>query len=261
MRTSLKAILQPVLRSKAELRAYLVKATALAVLMALVLDVINQLVFFVSWEVSIRSWLVTIAVAIIVAVPILYSIGKAHLSLHQAKADVERLSLTDPLTGLPNRRAIFNMAEKAGDSTLILVIVDIDRVKSVNDTHGHRIGDVVLCSVAQRMETRLKDVGIVGRLGGEEFAILSGKGDAEHVLASVRDVCQQIATVPVVAYGVSVIVTVSVGAAIGSGRDFDALYAHADRALYAAKAAGRNRIYRINADEGDIPREYGSRHG
>jgi diguanylate cyclase (GGDEF)-like protein len=236
------SIIRPTVRDQRELIVYVASATALAVMIALAIDVANQLVFFVDWATCFRSWAVTIFAAIVIAVPILYGIGRTHLALHQAKVTVERLSLMDPLTGLANRRAILDHAEAAAGTTLVLIIIDLDRFKSVNDTHGHRVGDLVLKSVGQQMAAELGSVGIVGRLGGEEFAVLSSDTPPDIVLRKVEGFCTHIAAMPIVAHGVAVKVTVSAGAAVGSGQSFDALYADADRALYAAKAAGRNRI-------------------
>ena len=238
----ISSIIFPTVRDQRELIVYVASATTLAVMVALAIDITNQLVFFVSWGDSLRSWAVTIFAAIVIAVPILYGIGRTHLSLHQAKAMVEQLSLMDPLTGLANRRAILDRAEAAAGTTLVLIIIDLDRFKSVNDTYGHRVGDLVLKSVAQQMAAELGSVGTIGRLGGEEFAVLSSDTPPDVVLGKVKDFCAHIAALPIVAHGVAVRVTVSAGAAIGNGQSFDALYADADRALYAAKAAGRNRI-------------------
>lgn len=239
----ISSIIRPTVRDQRELVVYVASATALAVLIALAIDIANQLAFFVDWTTSLRSWAVTIFAAIVIAVPILYGIGRTHLSLHQAKAMVEQLSLMDPLTGLANRRAILDRAEASAGTTLVLIIIDIDRFKSVNDTYGHRVGDFVLQSVGQQMAAELGGVGTVGRLGGEEFAVLSSGAPPDVVLGKVKDFCKHIAAMPIVAHGVAVKVTVSAGAAVGKGQSFEALYADADRALYAAKAAGRNRIY------------------
>jgi diguanylate cyclase (GGDEF)-like protein len=235
-------LVHPTVRDRRELVTYVASATALAIVVALGIDVINQLVFFISWGDSLRSWAVTIFAAIVIAVPILYGIGRTHLSLHQAKTMVERLSLTDPLTGLANRRAILDRAEGAAGTTLVLIIIDVDRFKTVNDTYGHRVGDVVLKTIGQHMAAELGGLGMVGRLGGEEFAVVSSETPPDIVLEQVKAFCDRIATTPIVAHRIAVTLTVSAGAAIGDGRSFDALYAEADRALYAAKAAGRNRV-------------------
>jgi len=239
----ISSIILPTVRDQRELIVYVASATTLAVMLALAIDIASQLTFFVDWTTALRSWAVTIFAAIVIAVPILYGIGRTHLSLHQTKVMVERLSLMDPLTGLANRRAILDHAEAAAGTTLVLIIIDVDRFKTVNDTHGHRVGDVVLQSIGQQMAAELGSVGTVGRLGGEEFAVLSSDLPPDVVLGQVKDFCQRIAVTPIVAHGVAVKVTVSAGAAVGKGQSFDSLYADADRALYAAKAAGRNRIY------------------
>ncbi|SEP95445.1 diguanylate cyclase (GGDEF) domain-containing protein [Faunimonas pinastri] len=227
-------------QTERDLHVYVAKTACFCVGAALAVDVANQLIFFNNWTEALRSWAITVIACTAISLPVLYSIGRANLRLYRTKAEVEQLSLTDPLTGLPNRRALFNYAEEAAGMTLVLLIFDVDRFKAVNDAFGHRIGDAVLVSIGRRMQEHLDKFGLVGRLGGEEFAFLSRDSDPHPALDNVEAFCQQLAGIPIVADGHSVSVTVSAGAAMGIS--IDELYSQADRALYAAKNAGRNRI-------------------
>ena len=233
----------PSIRSRRELLHYVTRTTLICVALAVVLDVINQMVFFIDWETSIRSWIVTVGVATTVAVPVLFLIGRAYLQLYNAKLAVDELSRTDPLTGLLNRRALLEQAEDGPFGALALVIVDIDRFKRINDVHGHLAGDSVIRTVGQAMAAELGDLGRVGRLGGEEFALVSTSNAENHLIDRLWAFRDRIAANPIVTSGASIQVTISAGVACRTdGQSFDELYAEADRALYLAKASGRNRI-------------------
>jgi diguanylate cyclase (GGDEF)-like protein len=228
------------IRSQRELVSYVVRTTTLCALAALAVDVANQLVFFQGWSAAIRSWCITVGLVVAIATPVSRAIGKAHLALFRA-------GQTDPLTGLLNRRALFDGVED-GSTAMALIIVDIDRFKSVNDTHGHLVGDEVLRTVARLLGTCFAAFGRVARLGGEEFALVSNDLTRDTLLAQLDRFRRQIAETPIVAGSAAVTVTISAGVAHRrEGQSFEQLYAEADRALYRAKARGRNRI--VLADE------------
>lgn len=242
MRSPLRLVVAPQIQDRRGLRRYVAGATAAAVVAALLMDVVNQLVFFIDWTTALRSWVVTILIALLVATPILSWIGRAHLALAESRRQLEHLSRTDPLTGLPNRRALMEEAERAGTAWMVLVIIDIDHFKRVNDTHGHRTGDAVLCAAGRLMAEMLGEFGLLGRLGGEEFALISTTQPCRRMLERLEALRDRFAARPMLAEGAAMRITISAGAAIGGQRGFDALYSEADRALYAAKRAGRNRI-------------------
>lgn len=167
-----------------------------------------------------------------------------------AIAQLEMLSATDPLTGLSNRRGFIAAALPALGRTrrhsAVVVTLDIDRFKQINDGFGHPAGDAVLVAVAQALRGSLRDSDAVGRWGGEEFVVLlpdadlaTGKVLAARLLAAVR----QRAPHPA---GGTAMVTVSAGVAlVGSGTPEAALlaaHAAADAALYRAKQNGRDRV-------------------
>jgi diguanylate cyclase (GGDEF)-like protein len=225
-----------------ELRAYVVKTTLLCTLAALSLDIVNQLVFFEGWSVALRSWGVTVAISSLIAAPVTRAIGKANLELFRAKEIVEKLSRTDPLTGLLNRRALLEPTS-LDTAVMALVIVDIDRFKRVNDTHGHMAGDEVIRVVARLIQTALEDFGRVGRLGGEEFALVSDSLDVVGLARRLDTLRNTIQATPIMFSGQPVFVTVSAGWALRrSDQGFADLYAEADRALYLAKDRGRNAV-------------------
>jgi len=231
-----------------ELTRYVASVTALCVAIALAVDVTNQLVFFVDWPTCLRSWSITTVLVLALAVPISRVIGKAQLELYRAKQIAEALGRTDQLTGLANRRAFMEAVAEQKPEALALVIVDIDRFKRVNDSYGHLAGDEVIRSVAEAMAAELAEFGLVARVGGEEFALLVSNAPAEIVEKRLAAFRERVAATPVLTQGHAVQVTISGGVAVRhAGESFEQLYSSADRALYAAKAAGRNRVLSADA--------------
>jgi diguanylate cyclase (GGDEF)-like protein len=170
---------------------------------------------------------------------------------HGLKEQAVVLARTDYLTGLFNRRHFVELAERELDRAeryqrpLAMLMIDIDHFKSVNDTRGHAIGDLVLQEVARLIRAALRAVDIVGRMGGEEFAAVLVEMDGE----SAREVAERVrCTVEEasirVPEGVPVSVTISIGITHLCGRnaDLDTLLNEADAAMYSAKESGRNRV-------------------
>ncbi len=157
------------------------------------------------------------------------------------------LARHDSLTGVLSRRAWFDEARRA--TATAVAVLDVDAFKSVNDRFGHPAGDIVLRSVAERIAGAVNGVGMLGRLGGEEFGIFFTGPDAEAEAACARAVAL-VGAVPCLLPGGGVLgVTVSAGLAPcrrpGAGTEsaiIDAAYEEADRALYDAKQAGRHRL-------------------
>ncbi len=197
---------------------------------------------------------------------------RAHEALHEAMAELksskeelqrqnvelEHLATRDPLTGCLNRRAFYEAFEalllraRSDGTALSCVMVDIDRFKSINDTHGHAVGDQVIQSLAKRMLETVRVGDLVGRYGGEEFCVVlpglalpEASAFAERLRsrieaqcgAAVRDVDK-------------LRVTASLGVdALSPGSDRVAvLIDHADQALYRAKRGGRNQVCHFDAD-------------
>ncbi len=160
----------------------------------------------------------------------------------------EELVFFDELTGLRNRRAILHDLEMllAGAErhhrALAVLMLDVDHFKAVNDEHGHRVGDEVLREVAGRLEGRLRRADVAGRPGGDEILMIlpdTSAAGAEVLARSIRDA---VAGTPVLTATGPLAVSVSLGSAGWGGEDVEMLIERADRALYAAKAAGRDRV-------------------
>jgi diguanylate cyclase (GGDEF)-like protein len=188
-----------------------------------------------------------------IAAPLtIYPLVSANRRLRAMQAKLESLALTDVLTGLPNRRGFFERAdqifEQATDTgaSIAAMMVDIDRFKSVNDTHGHNTGDMVLAAVARTIRDAVVGSGaadsIVARLGGEEFAIIV-MGLQPSAVARLADQIGRDARRVEHRHGGGVIMaTVSIGVSLRrDSADVDAVLKAADDAVYAAKHAGRDR--------------------
>ncbi len=164
---------------------------------------------------------------------------------------LEKAARTDPLTGLPNRRAIEDWASKQlrgaarHGYSLWVVIGDIDNFKNINDTFGHDAGDAVLKTFAEGLKKNTRASDISGRLGGDEFLLVVTHVDTEDVEATVNRFREQFAALSFPLAGQSVGVTASFGVAGFQGKDvqeFLALLRKADQMLYEAKRAGRNQV-------------------
>ena len=191
--------------------------------------------------------------------------AQAGLAIGNARLYAQTLeqSITDPLTGLPNRRALFQRLEQEwtrslrfGDELSVLMI-DLDHFKAINDTHGHLVGDVVLRGVGLVLHRNVRKVDAVARYGGEEFCVVLpriGKAEAQEVAEKLRRAVSStaIATLP----GqppLSVTLSVGVASYPSDATDVARLLERADEALYQAKRAGRDRV----ATAAPVPRAVG----
>ncbi|MCI0520133.1 MAG: diguanylate cyclase [Chloroflexi bacterium] len=165
-------------------------------------------------------------------------------------AEVQKLAITDSLTGLYNRRGLFELGQREVERSrrykrpLVAVLMDVDHFKFINDIYGHTAGDLVLQTVAKRCNDNLRRIDILGRLGGDEFAILLPETDmftASNVAERVR---QCVAETPIATEKTPVNVSVSMGVARATSAtpDLDILISRADAAMYVAKREGRNRV-------------------
>jgi diguanylate cyclase (GGDEF)-like protein len=161
------------------------------------------------------------------------------------EAELHRRAGTDMLTGLPNRRKLIETADTLMRTPpLGLLMLDLDHFKSINDRFGHAVGDQALQAAAERCRRVLRGSDIIARVGGEEFAVLlpgTGRATAAAVAERLREA---VARTPLAVGEDRIDLTASVGGTIvgAADGDLDAVLQRADRALYAAKAAGRNRV-------------------
>jgi diguanylate cyclase (GGDEF)-like protein len=184
------------------------------------------------------------------------------LSLAKERSNIERRmeALTDALTGLPNRRALFEAADAFGQDrdrtggAISVLIFDLDHFKRTNDRFGHELGDRVLKLFATTVRTDFEGSSIVARLGGEEFAAILPNVDRLGAVDTGEAVRRAFAKSGAFVDGLPVGATVSVGVAwdAGGGGDLNALFRRADAALYTAKRAGRNRVELLEPGTEDL---------
>jgi len=171
-----------------------------------------------------------------------------------------REAFSDHLTGLANRRALFEATSqelarsRAAPRPSAMIVIDADHFKAVNDRYGHPGGDAVLQHLAAILLDVFREVDVVARIGGEEFAVLLPSTDLAHALDLAERLCARVALDPVSFDGQAIVCTISAGVtvALDGHVGVDLLIKQADQALYAAKRAGRNRALAFQPEAIDL---------
>jgi len=174
------------------------------------------------------------------------------ISLERARLfqEVQSLALTDPLTGLQNRRSLFELGRvefaraHRMNRAFCCMMLDLDHFKQINDTYGHLVGDQVLREFSRRCKTSVREVDLVGRYGGEELIILLPETDRKTALQVAERLRSSIAAAPMRIEAKEIAMTVSIGVATKDENTLhlETLIARADQAMYIAKHKGRNRV-------------------
>jgi diguanylate cyclase (GGDEF)-like protein len=174
------------------------------------------------------------------------------VSLERARLfqEVQSLALTDPLTGLQNRRSLFELGRvefvraQRMQRPFCCMMLDLDHFKQVNDRYGHVVGDQVLQEFAKRCSSSVREVDMVGRYGGEELIILLPETDRPTSIQVAERLRASIADTPIKIFDQEISVTTSIGVATQDENtmDLETLIARADQAMYIAKHKGRNRV-------------------
>ncbi|CAG0932054.1 putative diguanylate cyclase DgcC [Planctomycetaceae bacterium] len=181
-----------------------------------------------------------------------YFLEARHLRTFALEAELERRATTDVLTGVANRRHFTETAEREIDrarryaNKLSLLMLDIDHFKRINDTYGHAVGDEVLKVLPGVVKPLLRKLDFMGRLGGEEFAVVLVETDGEGAAVVAERLRKGLAAIEVRALGVHLHFTVSIGCTEvrvnEQAEDLKRALERADEALYKAKDSGRNRV-------------------
>lgn len=169
-------------------------------------------------------------------------------------------AITDPLTGLFNRRYAMPHLERLRDQALkkkrrfALMVVDLDHFKSVNDRYGHAAGDAVLTEAARRIRENLRAIDLVARIGGEEFLVVLPETDTERAIETAKRLCDRLRATPVYLAGqnLKVPITMSIGVKVvdenSNMASLEEIMKQADSALYKAKSQGRDQACLANSD-------------
>jgi len=178
----------------------------------------------------------------------------AQQSERQAKEELQHLASTDGLTGILNRRKFLELAEaefrrhQRYHHPLAFIIADLDHFKRINDRHGHQTGDLVLKNFARHLAECVRELDLLGRIGGEEFGLILPETDLEparQVAERIRAGCGSLCLTTGAGQRVEFTVSLGVSEARAGDRSLSHLMARADVALYQAKAAGRDRVRTI----------------
>jgi diguanylate cyclase (GGDEF)-like protein len=197
---------------------------------------------------TLREVMISCAImCLILSPPILGPLVWLTCRYRRLSNDLRRIALTDPLTGLPNRRAFFQeVRERLGQAgqprQCALLMIDVDRFKDVNDRFGHDAGDAALVHIAREFDHVLTGVdAVTARLGGEEFAIFLDLMERDIAQEVARALCAGHRASSFYHEGQRVPLSISIGLWSGHASDIDGPLARADAAVYIAKSRGRDR--------------------
>ena len=182
--------------------------------------------------------------------PVVATLGFLLLCTERSQSELERAARVDYLTGVYNRRAIEELGTRAiaaarrHGMSLAALVVDIDHFKRINDELGHAAGDHALVRAVERIRDELRAEDLLGRLGGEEFIVLMPSTDSASAVAAAERIREAFSAQPLVLGEQRRPVTLSIGVAVlaPADRQFSQLLQRADRAMYAAKKAGRDLV-------------------
>ena len=196
-----------------------------------------------------------LSLVIMTTLPVIGTTAFLLMCSERIRRQWQQAASTDYLTGLANRRTVaqagtqaFALARREG-GRLSLAVLDVDHFKRINDQHGHDAGDLALKYLAEKLLAACEENDLTGRLGGEEFILLWQGADATRALRSAERLQDALRAQPLRIGDAPIALTVSIGIAVldDSQADFDELLRQADRALYAAKAEGRDRVMMASA--------------
>ena len=200
-------------------------------------------------ESDLTAWFVTggVLLSIVggVAIGLLLSTSRR---LHDQNEELQKLAITDPLTGAFNRRAVVERTEaelvlsQRTNKAFSIVLLDLDHFKAINDEYGHAVGDAALKAVVATVKTELRQTDVVGRWGGEEFLLIAVQTPGPGAIELAERLRFRIAETPISAGFATLQLSASFGIAESSSTDTaESLIDRADQGLYQAKAKGRNR--------------------
>ena len=162
--------------------------------------------------------------------------------IEERTKELEVLASTDPLTQIHNRRKFFELSSirfEQNNNDLYTVMIDVDKFKDINDKYGHQTGDEILKLVANAIKENLNSDDILGRIGGEEFAIVYNSKDSLHI-EKIEKLRQEVENLTY--NGIKVTISLGLTKRIKEDKNIDRLLTRADNALYEAKGTGRNKL-------------------
>ena len=239
----LRTLLNSPVHSERDVRIFAIRLAVICFLLAMVADTGMQLLAFHGWFSLLRGWAITAVVTAIVAYPVGAYLGAARLEHHRTKIKLIEQSQTDSLTGLRNHASLPVDFESALESARSLILLSLDRFKTVNERYGHLAGDRVLIRAARLIAEELGNLGTIYRTDGTEFAVLATAGTVAEARAQVLALLARLETTNLGTLEKPVGLTASAGIAEASpAATFAEAFAAADSALETAKTTGRSRV-------------------
>lgn len=239
----LRTLLNRPVQSERDVRIFALRLAAICFVIAMVVDSAMQLIAFHGWLNLLRGWTITFIVVALVAYPIGAYIGTARLEHHRTKAKLNEKSLADSLTGLRNRASLPIDYDAAPEGCHLLILLSLDRFKSVNERYGHVIGDRVLIRAARVIAEELGNLGNIYRTDGTEFIVLASRCTVSEAKTQVLALLARFEASNFGTLEKPVCLTASAGIAeVSAATTFTQAFAAADAALESAKAAGRSRV-------------------
>lgn len=237
------------------LMSYLLLGRERGSLLALPFVLLALLLYFTTYPLKLdaRS-LIDLGNAVLCGVLIIVFVHFYETRRAYAHQQLQKMARTDALTGVVSRGSFQEDLERSileaqrSNRPLVLVILDVDHFKAVNDQYGHHAGDQALRHICNRLSLRLRQTDLLGRLGGEEFGVLLLNTERDAAVALVEALREQIASAPLVYGEQQIYLTVTMGLAQWptDGMTAEQLYRCADQRLYRGKAQGRNRLVSDN---------------
>lgn len=190
----------------------------------------------------------------------LMSLALLVYTLLRSRSRFRKQAQTDALTGIANRRHFLDCTRrlmkrsKDQDAPVSVLVLDVDHFKHINDTYGHQVGDAAIRHAVVNMLACLRNDDLLGRTGGEEFAVILPNANADFAWKMSEDIRSRIEQTPLNYHGDQIHITISIGMATGklNAQDADSLLQQADQAMYRAKAAGRNQSHSSASPQGDV---------
>ena len=198
---------------------------------------------FLPSGLSRQTYAPTLLTTMILTIPITYYVGIKILENHYLTLALEHAADHDGLTGTATRHSFYRQLKDTAEGPHTLIVVDIDHFKSINDQHGHDIGDKALKHFSRILRRNCRHDDIIARFGGEEFVILINQADLNAGLTAARRLCRVLPEAPLRVPGGVLTLTASFGVAeLRTSNEVEKVIKRADMAVYRAKQDGRNRV-------------------
>ncbi len=239
----LRTLLNRPVHSKRDVRVFAFRLAAICFVFAIAADSALQLLAFGGWFDVFRGWAITTGVIALVAYPMGIYFGTMRLDHHRTKTRLIEQSLADSLTGLKNRASLPIDYDAGPEGSCFLILLSLDRFKTVNERHGHVAGDRVLIRAARLIAEELGNLGAIYRTDGTEFTVLGTQGTVAEARMQVLALLARLESTNFGTLEKPVCLTASAGMAeVPAATAFTQAFAAADAALESAKATGRSRV-------------------